>query len=920
MGTILVIDDESEIREILCKLLSNNGYQCFEAYSAEEARDILANQVIQLALVDIGLPGESGLDFVKYVGATSPDTMIIMLTGMDDDKTVNAAMEAGIYAYILKPFAKNQLLLLVQNALRHRQIEIENRLYREQLEEMLAAKITSLRQSQIKLEAITASAYDPIVLVDSQGKINFWNQSAEKVFGYTQAEALGMAFHNLVVEEKSSEGWRDLLLNDDLSGEDPFRNSPIELVVMSKEGRKFPVEISLSQLDLEGSRNTLAIVRDISERKAAEKKLKKTEAAYRRTIEAANEGVAISKNGRPLFVNRKFAQMLGYSDPKELINRDSMLIVHPDDRQRVSEIIALRTKGKKAPERYEFKALKRDGSTVHLEISATQTTYLNDSVTVAFFRDISERKKIQKQREIQHQQLLSIFDSITEIIYVSDPSTYEILFVNRALEKALGKDPVGSLCYSEFQKLDHPCQFCTNAKILKNKGKPYYWDFYNPQINKHFKIVDQIIKWPDGRDVRFEFAVDVSDLKRAEKSLKEAHHKATLLLKAITSILIALDEKDMISEWNVHAEKLFGISNQEATGKKITDLDIGWDSTAIAQAIDSCKTKQQEVYLDDIPLRTNGQQERLLGITVSSIMSDDGTFKGTMIRAADITERRLLERQLAQAQKLEAVGQLAAGIAHEINTPTQFIGDNLQFLTEAFEDMSHLFEQYQDLVELWNSENPVHPFVQKIRQTAEEIDLQFLKEEIPKALEQSLEGVGRVTKIVRAMKEFSHPGAAEKTPIDINHAIENTITVAKNEWKYVADVETDLDPNLPLVPCLPGDLNQVILNLLINSAHAIENVVGREGNGKGKIRVSTKKEDDWVEISISDTGCGVPKSIRHRIFDPFFTTKEVGKGTGQGLSIAHSIIVDKHGGTINFHTKEGQGTTFTIRLPLNEKN
>ncbi|RLB20288.1 MAG: histidine kinase, partial [Deltaproteobacteria bacterium] len=183
---------------------------------------------------------------------------------------------------------------------------------------------------------------------------------------------------------------------------------------------------------------------------------------------------------------------------------------------------------------------------------------------------------------------------------------------------------------------------------------------------------------------------------------------------------------------------------------------------------------------------------------------------------------------------------------------------------------------------------------------------------------QSLDGVERVTKIVRAMKEFSHPGSPEKTPVDINHAIDNAITVAKNEWKYVADIETDLDPDLPPVPCLPADLNQVILNLIINAAHAIEKVVGNNGNRKGKIRVITRKDNGWAEIAISDTGCGIPDSIRHRIFDPFFTTKEVGKGTGQGLSIAHSIIVDKHGGTIDFESREGKGTTFTIKLPLGQ--
>lgn len=172
-----------------------------------------------------------------------------------------------------------------------------------------------------------------------------------------------------------------------------------------------------------------------------------------------------------------------------------------------------------------------------------------------------------------------------------------------------------------------------------------------------------------------------------------------------------------------------------------------------------------------------------------------------------------------------------------------------------------------------------------------------------------------MSKLVAAMKEFSHPGTKEKTPLDLNHAIESTITVARHEWKYVAEVETDFDPSLSVISCHPGEFNQVILNLIVNAAHAISDVVGKDGSGKGKIKVQTQNCEDWVEIRVQDTGSGIPEKVRPRIFDPFFTTKEIGKGTGQGLAIARSVVVDKHHGTIHFETEEGKGTTFVIRLP-----
>jgi PAS domain S-box-containing protein len=292
----------------------------------------------------------------------------------------------------------------------------------------------------------------------------------------------------------------------------------------------------------------------------------------------------------------------------------------------------------------------------------------------------------------------------------------------------------------------------------------------------------------------------------------------------------------------------------------------------------------------------------------------------------DITQRKLvelerqrLEIQLRHAQKLESIGQLAAGIAHEINTPTQFIGDNLRFLQDAFSDLLSLLRQFNLLLENTREQSRAQGLPEEIKKTIETINLPDLEKEISQAIIQSLSGVQRVAKIVQAMKDFSHPGTEAKVPIDINRAIESTLTVCRNEWKYVAELRSEFDPSLPLISCLPGEVNQVILNIVVNAAHAITDKVGNQG--KGVIGISTRGDGDVVEIRISDTGTGIPEAARGRVFDPFFTTKEVGKGTGQGLAIARSVIVDKHQGEIFFETEMGIGTTFVIRLPqLEPKN
>lgn len=280
----------------------------------------------------------------------------------------------------------------------------------------------------------------------------------------------------------------------------------------------------------------------------------------------------------------------------------------------------------------------------------------------------------------------------------------------------------------------------------------------------------------------------------------------------------------------------------------------------------------------------------------------------------EMRERQRLEGQLALRQKLESIGQLAAGVAHEINTPIQYVGDSLHFLKSAFADLGTLQHEYERLLKADDSAAALDELRAAVRNAEAAVDLGFLREEIPRACERALIGVDRVSAIVRAMKEFAHPRNTEQCLADLNDAIRTTLLVTQNEYKYVAQLETELG-ELPPVICNIGELNQVFLNLIVNAAHAIES------SGKdflnGRIVVRTHADAAHVVISISDNGIGIPASIARRIYDPFFTTKEVGRGTGQGLAIAHTIVVINHGGALTFESLEGEGTTFNVRLPIN---
>jgi len=398
--------------------------------------------------------------------------------------------------------------------------------------------------------------------------------------------------------------------------------------------------------------------------------------------------------------------------------------------------------------------------------------------------------------------------------------------------------------------------------------------------------------------------------------LKKAHTENGQLLKAITSILINMDEKDRIIQWNAAAEKVFGISKAEVMGQTLPECNVQWDCDKITEAVNLCKSREKSTPVDDVHFKRPDGTDGFLGLTINPVIGGEKKQLNILVLGADITERKILEAQLGEAQKLEAIGQLASGIAHEINTPTQYVGDNTQFLKEGFDDFATLLEKYNKLLKAVKQSEPSSQLVSEIEEALEAVDLDYLTEEIPNAIQQSLEGVERVTSIVRAMKEFAHPGSKEKTLTDINRAIESTVTVARNEWKYVAEMKTDFADDLPPVSCLPGEFNQVILNIVVNAAHAISETIGNESVQKGVITISTHKAGDWVEIRISDTGSGIPEEVRSKIFNAFFTTKGVGKGSGQGLAISHSVIVDKHDGDLYFETEAGKGTTFIIHLPI----
>jgi PAS domain S-box-containing protein len=405
--------------------------------------------------------------------------------------------------------------------------------------------------------------------------------------------------------------------------------------------------------------------------------------------------------------------------------------------------------------------------------------------------------------------------------------------------------------------------------------------------------------------------VHLADRRSAEEALRRSEERARMLFATIPLPVWVCDLKTLdFLEVNQAAVEHYGYSRDAFLRMKIADIQPPGESERLAADL------QQARHIKHFSGRGKHrtQDGRVIQVEISShTLRYDGRAAALVV-ATDVTARTRLEMELRQAQKLEAVGGLASGIAHEINTPIQFVGDNTHFLQDAFADLTKLIAKYHQLRDAVTNGATGRELADDVAKAEKAADLDFLMEEIPKALAQSRDGVTRVATIVRAMKDFAHTNLGEKTATDLNRALQSTLIVARNEIKYVADVETDFQ-EIPLVQCDGGDMNQVFLNLLINAAHAIKDR-GQLNGQKGVIGVRTKREGDQVVISISDTGCGIPENIHDKIFEPFFTTKEVGRGTGQGLAIARNIVVERHGGSITFDTEVGRGTTFHIRLPI----
>ena len=830
----------------------------------------------------------------------------------------------------------------------------------------------ALRESQATTQAIICNALDAHILMDQEGIIAGWNSKAEEIFGWTHTEALGRRLSETIVPCAYREAHERGRARFNVDGSGLLVGRRIEVEGCHKDGRPIPLELSITAIKKPVGFIFSAFVRDVTER-VEQQRLQAVEFKVAELLLHAESLDSMI----PSLINI-ICDSLGWKlgvfwrvDEESQVLRCA--VIEKDPRDDFESFIAQSRQtslplGTDLPGRawrsgdVEWIAdVKEDCKFTRLTSLATcglhaslafpvQAEQKTRGVFEFFSTDIRHPtqklmdvlKGLARQMELfvarteaqrglaQSKARLSGILQIAQDAIVSMDESHKIILFNRGAEDVFG--------YTADEILGQP------MAVLIPRG---FWEEGNRKVYQPHSTpgtCERIGKWNDtiglrksgeefpaeasfakvtvaGGTIYTTILRDISGRKHQERILQhakslaeEAVEEKTALLSKVEAFFIRLTAEGVVCEWTGQAETLLGIPRTQALGRWLHNLSIGWDGAIVQEAVQQVRTTVETVRLEKVKLTKDDKRPRFIKLVISHYLKD-GDLDVVLV-GEDITDRLMLEHELFQAQKLESIGHLAAGIAHEINTPTQFVGDNVRFLSESFVDIKRMFDAYGKLLVAVKQGSCSGDLIQACEAANEAADLQYLIEEIPVAIAQSAEGIHRVAKIVRAMKEFAYPGTEEKTLVDLNDAIDSTVTVARNEWKYVADMKTQFDPALPAVPCLVGEFNQVVLNMIVNASHAIADRVKDSGE-KGKITISTGQAGGFIEIRITDTGTGIPESIRDKIFDPFFTTKEVGKGTGQGLAIARSVIVDKHGGTITVDSEVGRGTTFLIRLPLN---
>jgi PAS domain S-box-containing protein len=810
----------------------------------------------------------------------------------------------------------------------------------------------ALEERTAYLNTVVETSPLGIVVLDKEERIQLSNTAFERLFQYPREETQGSRFNDLSIVPASLAAEADHFTRECLSGKSIHFTSRRR----RRDGALIDVEVYGVPLAIAGQlEGILALYQDVSVRVRIEAEMAER---HRLATLAADVGEALTgaeslgqglQNCADALVRNTdvaFTQFWVMNDEQhrlEMLASSDMQLDGGRDRKRIDLARLERIAETGATEL--DRAVGHDASPddadcqpklafagyplkVRNQVLGVAAVYASESLTdtalqafesvVHSIAQFVESKRAEESLRESEDRFRTAFEEAPYGMCMTGPEG-RFLHANAALCQMLGYSSE-ELLTGVWQQITHPDDLERSRQVSLQFGRRGVTtiEIEKRYVHKQGSIIWALVKISvvkNSLGAPSHYITQIEDItrrKQAEQALQSSEERYRDLFENASDLVCTFDLDMGITSLNRLAEQTIGYAREEAMQLNLRQLVDAEHWERIGHVVGRLVAGHPPEKFE-VEIEAKDGRRVMLEINPRLIYRDGKAVEIQAI-ARDITGRDAAEIELRQTQKLESVGRLAAGIAHEINTPMQFVGDNVRFLENAFAELQALLGKLRSLCDPSSGIAPPLVFCAEFRRLEAETDAAGMMKEIPEAIAQTLEGIDRVVTIVRAMKEFAHPEAKGTAHADVNRALLNTLTVARNELKYVAEVQTDFG-DLPLLVCSIGDLNQVFLNLLVNAAHAIGDVVKGTGQ-KGTIRIETRVEGPMALITISDTGAGIPDNIRGRIFDPFFTTKEVGRGTGQGLAIARSVV-DRHNGTLTFESEVGNGTTFRICLPIN---
>jgi|GEM_PF-3033785 len=539
-------------------------------------------------------------------------------------------------------------------------------------------------------------------------------------------------------------------------------------------------------------------------------------------------------------------------------------------------------------------------------------------VGVLRFYGMKEKRGILAGMMLGYVIILTVFTVIYENVRVHASVTnlylsFFAIITALVLIKFKPKKNSASLSIIYYAFLFHGLVFALRG-IFVISGVMSRQNFFSPDPLNILTFIDGIIT-----SVLWTFGFVVMINQRINDQVKETldHFKQIFNTSPDAATITRLRDGRII-DVNDHFVTLLGYTKQESLGRSVISL---WKNPK--ERLDLALMLSDKGYCDNFEAEFIRKDGSFMTGLISAKLIDLKGVPHIIAMTRDITkmkedekEKNRLKIELDQSHRLQSIGTLAAGIAHEINSPLQFTNDNIDFISNAYNDIIKLVSTYKSLMMSCYTDQDKANAKETIFSIEKKINLEFLTNEMPEALSQTKDGIARIRRIVNAMKQYSHMNNEEKKPANIIDTLENAEIISRNEWKYHADLVNNNDPDLPFLNCYEPELNQVFMNLIVNAAHATKDAVDKKIIEKGMIEVSARLRNGRILVSVKDNGTGIPDKVRERVYDPFFTTKEVGKGTGQGLAMAHKVVIDRHGGKIWFETEINKGTTFFVEIPL----